>query len=122
MKPTEQTVYLAIDEEWEENKPTLMSSDGEYVCNLHSKEGYFFTPEQLNEYTANIIKHALETAAEKVKMSVQPSDMEEWENVPDEITRQDVDDEDYKCEDFCITVNKESITNTFEETFKKFEI
>ena len=99
MKPTKQTVYLAIDEEWEENKPTLMSSDGEYVCNLHSKEGYFFTPEQLNEYTANIIKHALETAAEKADTCIEKGFIDEYR-----------------------VVDKQSITNTFEETFKKFEI
>ena len=31
---------------------------------LKPQEAFVFTPEQLNEYTANVIKQALETAAE----------------------------------------------------------
>lgn len=60
------------------------------------EEGYFFTPEQLNEYTANVIKDALNTAAENAY----------------------VDFEDYDKE----FVNKKSITNTFEETFQKYKV
>ena len=56
-------------------------------------EGYFFTPEQLNEYTQTVIKQAIETASEKV-------DLIETDGEP------------------C----PKSITNTFEETFKKFEV
>ena len=63
---------------------------------IKEQEGYFFTPEQLNEYTANVIKDALNTAAENAY----------------------VDFEDYDKE----FVNKKSITNTFEEIFKKFEV
>lgn len=58
--------------------------------------GYFFTPEQLNEYTANVIKDALNTAAENAY----------------------VDFEDYDKE----FVNKKSITNTFEEIFQKYKV
>ena len=70
---------------------------------IKEQEGYFFTPEQLNEYTANVIKDALNTAAEKAVTK------DEWEgNTGSE---------------YCNTVvDKQSITNTFEETFKKFEI
>ena len=66
-------------------------------------EGYFFTPEQLNKYTQTVIKQALETAAETQK-------------------------ETCICErETCICCDKsnstiQSITNTFEETFKKFEV
>ena len=60
---------------------------------MESKEGYFFTPEQLNEYTQSVIKQALETAAEKA-----------------ELIPHDVD------------IDLKSITNTFEETFKKFKV
>jgi len=65
---------------------------------LDKKEGYFFTPEQLNEYTANVIKQALETASENAKT--------------------------YRDKEFYMlsNVSKKSITNTFEETFKKFEV
>lgn len=69
---------------------------------MECKEGYFFSSEQLNEYTANVIKQALETAAENAFIS---------NHVPDEN-----DDRVYK------EVNKQSITNTFEETCKKFEV
>ena len=66
-------------------------------------EGYFFTPEKLNEYTANVIKQTLEIAAKNSKC----------------------------CDDaivdlgYTITeayVDKESITNTFKEIFENFEV
>lgn len=60
-------------------------------------EGYFFTPEQLNEYTANVITTTLKTAAEKVDITYTIE----------------------KTFDFT-EVDKQSITDTFEETFKKF--
>lgn len=66
------------------------------------KKRHFFTSEELNEYTKGVIKQALETAAENVFIS---------NHIPDED-----DDRVYK------EVNKQSITNTFEETFKKFEV
>lgn len=56
-----------------------------------------FTPEQLNEYTQNVIKQALETAAEKAESYVFEEDGET-----------------------CCEVRKQSITNTFEETYKQF--
>lgn len=65
-------------------------------------EGYFFTPEQLNEYTANVIKQTLETAAEKAER--------EWCS------------DGYSTGMWKEVVDKQSITNTFEETFKKFKI
>ena len=59
-------------------------------------EGYFFTPKQLNEYTQKVIKQTLETAAEKATY--------------------------YSSFEYSKDRNKQSITNTFEETFKKFKI
>lgn len=99
MKPIKQTVYLPVNNDWKEGKPRLMSSDGEWVCNLYQSIGYFFTPEQLNEYTANVIKQALETAAEKAESYIFEEDGET-----------------------CSEVRKQSITNTFEQTYKKFEV
>lgn len=79
MKPTKQTVYLPIEKA---------------ITNwLKPKEGYFFTQEQLNEYTANVIKQALETAAKTRRNGFYDS-----------------------------TKDEQSITNTFEETYKKFEV
>lgn len=73
MTLTKQTVYLPEKEE--------------------NDYGYFFTPEQLNEYTQKVIKQTLETAAEKV-------DLIETDGDPD----------------------PKSITNTFEETFNKYKV
>ena len=107
MTPTKQTVYLPvkIDDEfltkWDNGeKPDYDLCDVDTGENIESwvneKEGYFFTPEQLNEYTANVIKDALNTAAQNAY----------------------VDFEDYDKE----FVNKKSITNTFEETFQKYKV
>lgn len=87
---TKQTVYFA-------KKETDILTH--YLRGYDKKEGYFFTPEELNAYTQSVIKQALETAAEKGYLSyniIRYSDP--W------------------------ILNKESITNTFEETYKKFEV
>lgn len=60
------------------------------------EEGYFFTSEQLNEYTKEVIRQALETAAENAEVDFESYDKE--------------------------FVNKQSITNTFEEIFKSFKV
>lgn len=65
-------------------------------------EGYFFTSEQLNEYTQKVIKQALETAAESKSLE----------------TGYTEDGLDYKE----MKLSKQSITNTFEETFKLFQV
>lgn len=71
------------------------------------QEAFVFTPEQLNKYTANVIKQALETAAEKA------------ETVDTYKTRwSGLNKENYVEKD----VYKQSITNTFEQTYKKFKI
>lgn len=134
MKPAKQTVYLPVkveDELPSENesskvailhkergfdfayymhkwksfdhfKQGLSYKQSDITHWLKPQEAFVFTPEQLNEYTVNVIKQALETAAENAFIS---------NHIPDED-----DDRVYK------EVNKQSITNTFEETFKKFEV
>jgi len=109
-----QTVYLPVninDEFWQKwdngEKPDYDLADidtGENVESwVNEKEGYFFTPEQLNEYTANVIKQALETAAKKAEC----------------------------CEDAIVIlghtiteayVKKQSITNTLEEVYQKLKV
>ena len=107
MTPTKQTVYLPVkidDEFWTKwdngEKPDYDLADVETGENIESwvneKEGYFFTPEQLNELLSDVIKDALNTAAENAY----------------------VDFEDYDKE----FVNKKSITNTFEEIFQKYKV
>ena len=66
---------------------------------IHPQEGYFFTPEQLNEYTQSVIKQALEAAAETKVKGVYSNES---------FSRNDYD--------------KDSITNTLEETYKKFKV
>ena len=90
-----QTVYLPVEDYLERqwNEP--------FEDIVNAKEGYFFTPEQLNEYTQGVIKQALETAAENAVTKD-----EWWGNTGSE---------------YCDTVvDWQSITNTFEETFQLF--
>lgn len=97
MTPTKQTVYLP--------KATFPLSMKGKVGDLFSlQQGYFFTPEQLNEYTQGVIKQALETAAEKANSFI------------------DGDESVYIQGNVWSEVDKQSITNTFEETYKKFEV
>ena len=101
---TKQTVYLPVKVEYG------------LKTELIQEEGYFFTPEQLNEYTANVIKQALETAAENAKVV---KDLGEDLNgtFVFEVTKYYYVENGYP-----IYTDKESITNTFEETFKQFEV
>lgn len=129
IKPNKQTVYLPVkvEDEFPNGECVMISQthdmlvgypadvDGEIQADdehqilshithwLKPKEIFVFTPEQLNEYTANVIRQALETAAQKAELY------------------------DESCESFgenqvSYYVDEESITNTFEETYKKFEV
>lgn len=104
MKPTKQTVYLPANGDY----PKCVTDDNipEFYDTVIEKEGYFFTTEQLNEYTQKVIKKALETAAEKVEVKIEDYGIPAWSA-------------NYNPE---IILSKESITNTLEETFKKFEV
>lgn len=89
MKPTKQTVYLPVEiteEFWKkydnnEERPDyelIDANNGERLDEWVNKhEGYFFTPEQLNEYTASVIKQALETAAKTRRNGFYNSNKEE---------------------------------------------
>ena len=100
MKPTKQTVCIASDE---------LKKEGYHVpVGFIGKYGYFFTPEELNTYTATVIKQALKTAVEKVRMFNSNEDCF-------------YEDELGNCPEVYVIDNK-SITNTFKETFKKFEV
>ena len=103
MKPTKQTVYLPNEKckiLEHSDCPTIIIPNGTI---LSGEKLFVFTQEQLNEYTQNVIKEALKTAAEKVKVKSEIAHFSEGSYID---TR----------------VNKRSITNTFEETFKKFEV
>jgi len=97
MKPIKQTVYLPVNGEQEKvvcnNYPDWM----DILTSVIEEEGYFFTPEELNNYMQNIIKQTLETAADKALC----------------------DFDEGGCTGF---VDEESITNTFKKTFNKFKV
>ena len=98
MKLIKQTVYLPAKVMNKGQKADLKSVvKGIPTPVIRGEEGYFFTPEQLNEYTTNVVRQALETASENA---------------------------DWDCDKHHqnITVNKQSITNTFEETFNKLKV
>lgn len=98
MKPIKSTVYLPVNTD----EPSLIVQEYQReitVDLVKDVEGYFFTPEQLNEYTANVIKKALETAAENAESYIFDEDGET-----------------------CSEVRKQSITNTFEEIYRVFSV
>ena len=94
MKPTKQTVYLPVSEfNSSERAICTIGIPDLYGDKVIEEQGYFFTPEELNEYTANVIRKALKVAVENV-------DLIETDGDPD----------------------PESIINTFDQTFKEFEV
>jgi hypothetical protein len=96
-----QTVYLPVIEDRE-----FYLSDSS-VTGVVKKEGYFFTLEQLNEYTASVIKQALEIAAENAEIKER------------RVTYSSSSGSEYG---YVQSINKQSITKTFEETFTKFKV
>ena len=98
-KLEKQTVYLPVKEN---GNYSIHWNKDKIFNHAVMKEGYFFTPEQLNQFLSDVIKGTLETAAEKAEMTGIAYGNDKY------VT-------DY-------TVDKKSITKTFEETFKKFEV
>lgn len=99
-KPQKQTVYLPVNDfNSSERAICTIGIPDLYSDKVIEQEGYFFTPEQLNEYTQSVIKQALETAAENAEAE---------HNYPW------THNEPY--------VDKQSITNTFEETYEKLKV
>lgn len=119
MKLTKQTVYLPV------NGSSILSiiEEGRLLDNVEEQEGYFFTPEQLNEYTKTVIKQALEIAAERAYALVKDHDLYIREYVGTEYSV-DIDmSEDSPLQYGCsVITDKESITNTFEETYRLFSV
>ena len=64
MKLIKQTVYLPVKDGDSEISVSYWERDT-HIVDVKEESGYFFTLDQLNEYTQNVIKQALETAAEK---------------------------------------------------------
>ena len=104
---SKQTVYIPVEVEeasgnYIPDKSVLLvkeqdEMDKYWIDLVHQRQGYFFTPEQLNELLSDVIKDTLNTAAENAKC----------------------DFDEGGCTEF---VDEESITNTFEETFQKHKV
>ena len=116
MKLTKQTVYLTVNIEGAsgnhipDKSVLVIKEQGEmdkyWDALVKPREGYFFTPEQLNEYTANVITTTLETAADKAELLSTP--YSDWCTECSRSTD--------------LFVSSDSITDTFEEIFKKFKV
>lgn len=78
------------------NDDTSMTSVDRW---LKPQEGYFFTEEQLNELLSNVIKDTLDAAAEKAKGFTDGNEL-----------------------GVAIHIDKRTILNTFEETYKKHKV
>lgn len=118
IQPKIQEVYIPT----EEYTLYTVKVDFGFDVVVDKKELITFTPEEFETFKREFGKELLEKAADNAKMRVQPSEMEEWEIVPDEITREDVDDEESGCEDFSITIKKESITSVLDDYLKENKI
>jgi len=107
-KPQKQTVYLPVsDFNSSERAICTIGIPDLYGDKVVEQEGYFFTPEQLNEYTANVIRQALETAAEKAEIKER------------KVTYSSSSGSEYG---YVQSINKQSIKNTFEETYQKLKV
>jgi len=142
--PQKQTVYLPVKVQGvdgnyiPDESVLLVKEQGEmdkyWDALVKPQEGYFFTPEQLNEYTQSVIKQALETAAEKM--------YETFHTICEDGSTKGVFKTQKEALDFANILNnktnlyhdwvkvtrlnggmdKKSITNTFENTFEKFKV
>ena len=110
MTPIKQTIYLQEEEERREI--------GHNIHWLKPQEGYFFTPEQLNQFISNVIKDTLDTAAENANMLGET----QHNNYAPDRTEDFVYVVDSNGPDYGYTVNKQSITDTFDITYKKHKI
>ena len=68
--------------------------------------------QQRREYAKLQVKAALKAAANNVKMSVEPYDMEAWEIVPAIIKAEDLEEHE---DGFEVQVDKDSILNAYPE-------
>lgn len=140
-----QKVYLPVkveDELPEIGKATFTFNEEIDTCSFLSKDGTFkewyqhfehkpthwlkpqevfvFTSEQLNQLLSGVIKDTLNTAADKAEIEQKGY----FEATPEECLKglEIYDDNGSDRPAFIAFINKQSITNTFEETCKKFEV
>ena len=109
MKPNNQRVYIPVKEGDSEMAVSYWEKDT-HVTDVKEQEGYFFTPEQLNEYTQHVINQTLKTVVEKVELGYECGNKTKEGCLTVSC---------YKCTE---QVNKYSILDTFKETFNKFKV
>lgn len=106
MIPNKKVVYLPIDVEEDEYPFSTKIVNKE-------QEGYFFTEDELNEYTANVIKVALDAAVANVGFVETTSEKLNAEGYKSFVTADD---------GTIFTIDSDAISVQFDETFKKFKI
>lgn len=113
-----QVVFTSADKETKAGDTfgVVKPIDKSFVQFVEKKEGYFFTPEQLNELLSNVIKDTLETAYDEAKV-VKDLGEDEDGKLTFEVTECYYDENGYP-----IYVEKESISSTFDITFKKHNV
>lgn len=147
MKPTKQKVYLpvTVESKLPEIRWNIIEDDGyfgdewdnwehmqreerfEYFKKVFSyfksiedskQEAFVFTPEQLNELLSDVIKQCKQDDADKAKIDYN----EDGEITKVKSKKLDIDYLSEAGANVSIKLNKQSITNTFEETFNKFKV
>ena len=96
-KLTLQTVYVPVNGDYDTAVCNYSSDGWVHEETVIPKEGIFFTQEEYNKHIKEIINQTLETAAEEAICSSDERGL------------------------ICF-IYKESITDTFEETFNKFKV
>ena len=111
-KPEIKIVYVPVNNETKSTNVfgIVKPIDKSFVKFVEKQQLITFTPEGYNKHIQEVIDNALNTAAKEVTLK-------EYDEIDWDINWMISDS---KGQDFIL--NKESITNTFEETFKKFKI
>ena len=109
MKPKQlQTIYLRANGDQE--KYVASDNDAGYFYGVIEKEAIIFTPEELNEYTANVIKQALFSTSEFAELQYECGKKSKENCLA------------VFCGNCTEQIDKQSITNTFEQIYEKWKI
>lgn len=115
MKQELKTVYIDLELPRHRNYHIYDLSGNSFKTVVAEEHGIFFTLEEYNQHIQDVIEDALKTASEKAEVEVLNGYMEE----PDE---QEYIEQIFSEGSYRVKPYKESITNTFEETFKKYKL
>jgi len=122
-KPELKTVYIPVNE-YKDYTVSYKMEEG--ACDYVNKQQLItFTPEEYNNHIKDIIKETLDNAVDKGKILLKDYYSEDYKLVESEVVMynsigvNNVYPED--CNKYTVSINKESITNTLEETFNKLK-